>query len=104
MCQDAHHYKIKVHVNLICSIFSPLMSVLTTNEHKEMVWEAKAKKLIQVNEDHTREKNQDHLAIEEPHQLGKISVPKDMGNDSTQPRQEHMIPQEEAQRGSTLIM
>jgi hypothetical protein len=40
MCQDAHHYKIKVHVNLICSIFSPLMSVLTTNEYKEMVWEA----------------------------------------------------------------
>jgi hypothetical protein len=38
------------------------MSVLTTNEHKEMVWEAKAKKLIQVNEDHTRAKNQNHLA------------------------------------------
>jgi hypothetical protein len=54
MCQDAHHYKIKVHVNLICSIFSPSMSVLTTNENKEMVWEAKAKRLIQVNEDHTR--------------------------------------------------
>jgi hypothetical protein len=69
-----------------------------------MVWEAKAKKLIQVNEDHTRAKNQNHLAWEEPHQLGKISVPKDMGNGSTQLRQEHMIPQEEAQRGSTPIM
>jgi hypothetical protein len=80
------------------------MSVLTTNEHKEMVWEAKAKKLIQVNEDHTRAKNQNHLAIEEPHQLGKISVPKDMGNGLRQSKQEHMIPQEEAQRGSTPIM
>jgi hypothetical protein len=69
-----------------------------------MVWEAKAKKLIQVNEDHTRAKNQNHLAREEPHQLGKISVPKDMGNGSTQLRQKHMIPQEEAQRSSTPIM
>jgi hypothetical protein len=69
-----------------------------------MVWEAKAKKLIQVNEDHTRAKNHNHLAWEEPHQLGKISVPKDMGNGSTLPSQEHMIPQEEAQRGSTPIM
>jgi hypothetical protein len=38
------------------------MSVLTTNEHKEMVWEAKVKKLIHVNEDHTRAKSQNHLA------------------------------------------
>lgn len=101
MCQDTHHYKIKVHINLICSNFSPLMSVLTTYEHKEPVWKAKAESLIQVNENNTRAKNQNHLEWDEtprPHQLGKISVPKDKGNGSTQPRQAHMIPQEEAER------
>ena len=83
------------------------MSVLTTYEHKEMVWEAKAKKLIQVNKNRTKAKNKVtwHEKKHKGHtQLRKISVPIDMGNGSTQPRcKAHMIPQNEA-KGTTPIM
>jgi hypothetical protein len=75
------------------------MSVLTTYEHKKKWFErAKVENLIQVNENHTRAKNK--ITWHERNHKGQInlSVPKHMGNDSTQPRQEHMISQEEAQR------
>jgi hypothetical protein len=59
---------------------------------------AKAEQLIQVKENHTREKNK--VTWHERNHKGQlnVSVPKDMGNGSTQPRQECMIHQEEAQR------
>jgi hypothetical protein len=69
----------------------PFMSVLTPNEHKEPVWEAKANIPIQVTKTtHSKNKGTWH---EQNHkgqsQLGKLSM---------QPRHKHMIPQEEAQR------
>jgi hypothetical protein len=65
---------------------------------------ANAEQLIQVKENHTRARNK--VTWHERNHKGQlnVSVPKDMGNGSTQPRQECMIPQEEAQKGSTPIM
>ena len=107
MSKHAHHNKIKVHVNLIYWNFSPLMSVLTTNEHKYTVWEAKGEKLIQVIESRTKAKNKvtwHEKNLKGHTQLRKISVPIDMGNGSTQLRRKaHMIPQSEA-KGTTPIM
>jgi hypothetical protein len=59
---------------------------------------AKTKHLIQVKENHTKAKNK--VTWHERYHKGQlnVSVLKDMGNGSTQPRQECMIPQEEAQR------
>jgi hypothetical protein len=59
---------------------------------------AKAEQIIQVKENQPRAKNK--VTWHERNHKGQlnVSVPKDMGNDSTQPSQESMIPQEEAQR------
>jgi hypothetical protein len=59
---------------------------------------AKTEHLIHVKENHTRAKNK--VTLHERNHKGQlnVSVPKAMGNGSTQPRQECMIPQEEAQR------
>jgi hypothetical protein len=77
------------------SKFSPLDECVDNIWAQRNGLRGKGRKLIQVNENHTRAKNQGHLAWEAtqwPNQLGKISVPKDMGNGSTQPRREQTIP------------
>ena len=104
--------------------FSPLRSGLTTCEHTEMVWEGKDRTPHPSERKPHKSIEQGHLAWEKPQRPTQCLGPQRHGQrlDTTETRmhdpsrrgtkgstpimdkQNHTIPQEEAQKGSTPIM